>query len=246
MIDRITFTGADDSVDPIQLVALSHAYPFVEWGILFSESRKEFASPRFPSRGWLMLLYEAKQKYPALPLSAHLCGGWVRRILKGGAGWWAEYPKAARMFERIQINTHGVVHETDPDAFENLLRSHRDREFIMQADGVTDSYISDVATNSPAKVYPLFDLSGGAGQLPPSWPEPWPGIEYFGYAGGLGPENVKEQFRAIDAASGATRAWADMERRVRSQDDKRFDLDKVAAVCDAFVERIVERQEERI
>jgi hypothetical protein len=40
ILDRVTITGADDDVDIGDLVDLSARYPFVEWGILSSSSRR--------------------------------------------------------------------------------------------------------------------------------------------------------------------------------------------------------------
>ena len=48
---RCTITGADDLVDPDDLVVLSREYPFVEWAILISASRA--GTPRYPSSAWL-------------------------------------------------------------------------------------------------------------------------------------------------------------------------------------------------
>ena len=36
ILDRVTITGADDSIHVEQLAELSQAYPYVEWGILVS------------------------------------------------------------------------------------------------------------------------------------------------------------------------------------------------------------------
>lgn len=38
-LTRVTITGADDAVEPAELQALSHEFPFVEWGILHSYKR---------------------------------------------------------------------------------------------------------------------------------------------------------------------------------------------------------------
>jgi len=50
---------------------------------------------------------------------------------------------------------------------------------------------------------------------------------YHGYAGGLGPENLAEQLPLIGQAAGDCRIWVDMESRVRSDNDRQFDLAKV-------------------
>ena len=75
----------------------------------------------------------------------------------------------------------------------------------------------------------LFDLSHGAGVLPEQWPKPLPGIR-CGYAGGLSPDNIKEQLTLISAAVGDTPIWIDMETHVRSNNDRLFDLGKVEQV----------------
>ena len=73
---------------------------------------------------------------------------------------------------------------------------------------------------------PLFDLSGGAGILPESWPKAKG--EYCGYAGGLSPENLEEQLEKIKCVVDEDqKIWIDVETHVRSSDDKQFDLDKV-------------------
>lgn len=85
---------------------------------------------------------------------------------------------------------------------------------------------------------PLFDTSGGAGIVPRVWPIPLASIPYHGYAGGLGPETLERELERIAEAAGDTRVWIDMERRVRSEDDERLDLDKVRrvlALCEPLV-----------
>jgi hypothetical protein len=69
--------------------------------------------------------------------------------------------------------------------------------------------------------------------VPSTWPAPIPGVDYHGYAGGLGPKTLPVELPRIAAAAGAARTWIDMESRVRSADDKLLDLHKVRA-CLAF------------
>ena len=58
----------------------------------------------------------------------------------------------------------------------------------------------------------------------------WLGVE-CGYAGGLGPDNVVEQVQKISQhVDPSASIWIDMERRVRSDDDKWLDLGKVRTV----------------
>lgn len=105
MLDRVTITGADDSVDVSELSRLTDEFPFVEWGILFSQSKQ--GTKRYPSWEWIESLVEEKRRwlltkedrgamhwnkwrhdgppYPArFMLSGHLCGQWVRDIENEG------------------------------------------------------------------------------------------------------------------------------------------------------------------
>lgn len=89
---------------------------------------------------------------------------------------------------------------------------------------------------------PLFDISGGAGILPDAWPTAHTyrmsiGQEgYFGYAGGIGPENIAEQLPKIARAAWPFPYWIDMETRVRSEGDRVFDPLKVVQCLDASQE----------
>lgn len=223
ILDRVTFTGADDSVDPLELVEISAAFPFVEWGILFSLSHQ--GQPRYPSRPWIDRLADAAT--PGMNFSAHLCGRWAREmVVEADNTWGVAYETS--LFRRIQINFHGRYHHRHPH-FIFLLEAHFEKQFILQCDGVNDHWVKEAAEKSLC--VPLFDTSGGKGLLPKTWPKPWKGV-YCGYAGGLGPQNVTEQLEIIRNLGGNQHFWIDMERRVRSADDAVFDLSKVRAVLE--------------
>lgn len=225
-LDRITFTGADDSVNPYELVAISKSWPIVEWGILFSASQQ--GSPRYPSEGWLDRFGDAMVQNPNIRLSAHLCGRWVRDfVLDGQFTWFEKYPHLGRIFQRVQINFHGQFHKAC-DAFPGLLTTMKSTEFILQCDGVNDHSVRDLAEKGLCM--PLFDTSGGAGVVPDDgWPTRWPGI-YCGYAGGLGPSTIDRELPKIAEASPGQAFWIDMERRVRSEDDRTFEISKIGEV----------------
>lgn len=225
-LDRVTITGADDSVSADELYRLSEQYPFVEWGILFSG--KHQGSRRYPSEAWLATLAETK---PAdVKIAAHLCGRWVRSTLAGQADWWRAYPKLASQFGRIQLNFHAEA--VDPMTLGTFVRElAASSEFIYQCDGVNDGWVRELIAEVK-RGSPLFDTSGGAGIEPESWPKGWEGV-YCGYAGGIGPENCVEVLGPIVAAAWpGIPFWIDMERKVRSEDDATFDLDKVRTVLD--------------
>ena len=234
ILDRVTLTGADDSIDPKTLFGLSHEYPFVEWGILYG-SKSAAGAPRYPGRGWRDTLHaDARVRYAGidLKLSAHLCSRFVRDFVLDGKFSVADVmaPEDLRVYQRVQLNFHAHHHPGGP-AFFSGMRTMPSKEFIFQMDEVNDDLWKS-ATKEDLRAVPLFDTSGGAGLLPHSWPRPYSNV-YCGYAGGLGPDNLVEQLRSISASAiGTARVWIDMETRVRSEDDAVFDLDKCRRVLE--------------
>ena len=228
ILNRVTITGADDTIDTMSLGMLQRDYPFVEWGILVSEARlSEDGSPRFPSTAQLEKLADAVEEY-RLRLSVHICGRWVRQVMKGDFSWLAANYEVARLIAyagRIQLNYHGRAHKMLPPA--ELAKALKvywpGKQIICQVDGVNDETVSHLYDEG-LDVAALYDKSGGAGRLPESWPHPLKGI-YCGYAGGLSPENVVEQLEQISKLV-TDPVWIDTETRVRSDDDSMFMLAK--------------------
>jgi hypothetical protein len=220
MINKVTITGADDSIHPEELVHLSEEFSFAEWGILVS--RKNFGSYRFPSKDWLDKLLQ----FPNLQLSAHLCGAYVREFLKGNFGFKDELITLFDSVKRIQINTHGEPHEWNARPIFDFITRHPEKDFIFQYDNVNTDLFEVLAKDGLTNISALYDLSHGAGLLPQQWPKP---LSYAkcGYAGGLSPENLRSQISSIESIVGNTEIWIDMETHVRSNMDYLFDTSKV-------------------
>lgn len=231
MIKTVTITGADDSIDPAELVKLSQEFPFVEWAILIS--RKQIGTSRFPSLEWLHKLHSMGD---GLRLSMHLCGSFVRDFMKGNMAFEEETQMFNSMFRRIQINTHGEPHEWSAEEVGKFIKKNPDFTFIFQYDNVNTDLLEALAQRGDLNnISALYDLSHGAGVLPENWPKP---LAYcpVGYAGGLGPDNLAAQIPLIEGIVGDTPIWIDMETKVRSYPvttssplNDIFDLDKVRA-----------------
>lgn len=259
ILDRVTITGADDSIEPTELIKLTEEFPFVEWGILVSASSQ--GKPRFPTDHWLNGLSLLTRIPHQLPLALHVCGKYTRDVLLGIDS----LPDVVHYgYSRVQLNFHAERAKCDPSACAKLLFDWRQKRYvkqvIFQVDGAggNEHMLAVHSQYDPdfwfVECNPLFDVSGGAGVLPNEWPRPFWFDEmeepaYHGYAGGLGPDNLAEQLpRIMEAASqpdmsvefdadvvaqrksdpppGAT-IWIDMETRVRSDNDRKFDLAKV-------------------
>lgn len=217
---QVTITGADDSIPPTALVGLHEAYPFVEFGILCSKNNAS-DSFRFPSQAWLDELRRVKM-YP-MQLSMHLCGTWVRSLCIGDGLIFRDWISAYfDMFDRIQLNFHAQPTRANARMATTLMSLNK--PVIFQMDGVNQNlYVQSKTYHIDS--YPLYDLSGGAGVLPEYYPKPMG--KYCGYAGGLSPDNLKEQLDNLSHIVGKTPIWIDAETHLRSSNDEVFDVDKV-------------------
>lgn len=245
-MEKVTITGADDSIDPRELIDLTKQFPFVEWGILVSSSRQGVS--RFPSNRWLARLYETLRDWPHMALSFHICGAWVREICAGN--WMPLFTNMGPILhcgKRIQLNFHAYEHLLTKTFIQAALERSREQDWqlIFQCDGVNDHLVSN-AHDDGLNVVPLYDKSGGAGVVPAEWPPPMAGI-YSGYAGGLGPENLGIEIPRIEMVTRGEPYWIDMETNVRSVRDRQFDLGKVhrcLEISSQFVSPPTEREAE--
>ena len=74
------FCGADDSVEPHLLRAVSAAYEWVEWGVLLRPDKS--GSPRYASDKWLARLGDVNSAR-RMRLAAHMCSSRVDDLLQG-------------------------------------------------------------------------------------------------------------------------------------------------------------------
>jgi hypothetical protein len=237
-ISTVTITGADDTTNVGELVQLSQEFPFVEWAILVSKNQE--GGTRFPSRPWIdeLCKYAVAEH---MNLAMHVCGTWVRQLMVGMLDWRALPHPLVDIAQRIQINTHAEEHVSTVAMMARLLEL-QDRIFIFQLDGVNDHLAYAAANYRPAldsrsiEVQGLYDVSHGAGVLPSAWPV---STDAFGcgFAGGLGPDNVVAEVDKLEAISGKS-FWIDMERRVRTDNDKHLDIDRVRSVLEQMKDRV--------
>lgn len=231
-IERVTITGADDSVKPQDLLRLAKKYPFVEWGILFSKNNSNY--PRFPSKQWVADLYQIAlaqffQSDFVFQLSAHLCGQYVKDI-SNGKWTFFDNVKYYQMFDRFQLNFHGEKHPIDEYNFLAGLNDERMKykQIIFQLDNINNSKLE--IAKKVVNAVGLFDLSHGAGVLPTDWPI---SNEYIGYAGGLSEINVIDNIEKISNVA-LQNIWIDFETNARNENDE-FDL----GICERFLDKCV-------
>ncbi len=233
-IDRVAFTGADESVKPEDILRCVDDYPHVktEWALLLSKSN-EGKMPRYPALPWMQEFVNQAMKHVGdqkMTLAGHLQGRWLRGMCAGFGEFPIDRPTLWPYFQRIQLNFHGIK-TTVEDAFYTEL--HDPKQFIFQMDGVNEAIYHKAREYNGIDIVPLYDLSAGEGISPESWPKPvHPDLN--GYAGGIGPDNIKEELKRL-ADLGDVTIWIDMETKIRSDDNKKFELDRCRRVLDAVV-----------
>lgn len=228
----VTLTGADDTCHPSHLVKLSQEFPFVEWGILIGTNQR---TSRFPSAEWIQTLADVG-KGRMLSCSLHICGSPLRSILNrdySESGDRFNFLESLGIFSRFQLNFHGqpVNAAQAENITEFLDKQQIGKQVVIQLDGVNDWLVSDLNHLVLPSVSGLFDQSHGTGVLPGNWPEPRFDC-YTGYAGGLGPSNLREQLVAINNAASGEPYWIDMESSLYDQGTGDFSHGKCREVLE--------------
>jgi hypothetical protein len=212
------FCGADDSVSPEILDAISAKYPWIEWGVLFREEKQ--GEPRFASAAWLQRLKRVNAGRQ-MRLAGHLCSSDCEAVLRGDASTVA-YLHRELGFGRFQINATAannvdmsLVCNKGAANVAKVMAAVPTAEFIIQRNDETQPIWEVLERNPPPNMSFLFDESKGLGKAPSSWPDPPADGTPFGYAGGLGPATVEAQLRkmatklhALDASPGGGAAAA--------------------------------------
>ena len=206
MPELVTVTGADDhtlrteGLRRLRRLLRLDGVPRgrVEIGILLSGSRQ--GGPRYPVPGAGAELMHLAYRL-GFRVSFHLCGSFARRAFAGEVPVELDFIRGA---DRVQVNGKAGPH------LEQLAKLFRRTELpptiVLQSRG--PEFPSDRRFDW------LADRSGGAGKLPDSWPRHEPRC---GYAGGLSPENVREELAKMGPVQGAS--WIDAESGLRTGAD---------------------------
>lgn len=204
----ITITGVDEWTDLDQVHELLADH--IEVGILLTANPD--GRPRYPSREWIRGAV-LKIGHAA---AVHVCGGTARnRVLAG------DYKEILLGVRRIQING-----EVTPAELHRLAALYPHHDLITQHNAVNAGLLGLCLPRHQV----LVDGSAGQGIVPTAWVAP-DTSKPVGFAGGLGPMNVREHLPAITAVA-RHKAWIDMESRLRNEADH-FDVDLAAAAIEA-------------
>ena len=244
---KLTITGADDADSLIWLSDLSSLYPRLEWAILYFPAKE--GSPRYPTEAWRQDLLELRaNRLPHMRLAMHLCANATYRDILEDVVSDALVRELA-CYDRIQVNINArgrVFSDQELKRVYTYLQAHT-QHLILQYHPDSELAIREYLEENPylvtaGKVSVLLDASGGRGISPESWPTP---LEVqgnrvlTGYAGGLGPDNLRQVAERIAAYPDATNTlWLDMESKVRDRQN-RLSIDAVGNVLDILYPTIL-------
>lgn len=240
----VTITGVSDDTDINEILTLSKKYPWLEWGVLFSESASG-NKPRYPSAKWINSLYHAMVERSKNSVTfdrpwrfaAHLCGKTMRRFVPGitldeydHGGWLTPFGLTESifniMFDRVQVNFNATRENFSPVIMTDMMSGWYesfDGNIITQHNNNNDwvwESIQDkeITMNALRAHHILHDASGGNGKPLEVIEPPIAGV-LNGYAGGINPKNVISVIDSLDQQIPKGYVWIDMESGVRDETD---------------------------
>ena len=212
-----TLTGVDGFTSLEDLGVLASEFPFVEFGFLYSPSRQGTPG-RYPS---VVTLQRILGKLPShIHVALHACGQGVSDFLVGESVARELGEMVKSRSGRVQLNFNYSRGQIDIGELNAFIERFEAPVIIQHNHSNAECVMALTAANRSV----LFDESGGRGKSPDQWPRSLPGA-CCGYAGGLGPDNLRQQLPKIQDAAGGLPYWIDMESSLRNESDW-FDVAK--------------------
>jgi hypothetical protein len=172
-----------------------------------------------------------------LSVALHVCGKGVEDLVLNSGPSEADrlVRRIAQRAGRVQLN--GFFGD-DPGMIPAIRNWCRAQQGLGLSGVITQHNAGNVSLTRALEGDPLhgvlFDACAGQGtHSGTDWPECLPGLR-CGYAGGLGPDTLEHDLRAIFNAAGGAPDWIDMEGCVRNARDL-FCLNRVESclkICD--------------
>lgn len=233
-IDRVTFTGVDDTTKIKDLKEISAKNSYVEWGLLYSENQE--GNSKYPSKDKILkVLMNGTFTDKKYNTSLHLCGKSARDfITKETEDYnfsWSkntDFQKLMMLTDRIQVNVSARRNKPNLFNFLNNVKKHK-KPIILQVHLGNAEFDRFLATYTKDEFHYLFDASGGNGVEIKDIPLPSDyGLnnKYCAYAGGLSPDNLEEKLELVNNSLPRNYTIGiDMETGIRT--DGNFDIQKV-------------------
>lgn len=219
-IKYVTLTGVDEYTRIDDINHLFDTYPILELAVLYSPTKKN--DTRYPGFEFIMNLLSWQYTQRDCALAVHLCGQAVKQAFQREDKVASILSTCDDNARRVQLNFRqdaSADHANTVKAIEDLVLAYPNIQFILQDNAYNTSVISGlIASRTPISV--LCDNSGGQGIKQALWPIPKSGVVRYGYAGGLGPDNIMSELKKIaSVVPNGIQTWIDMESSLRVSRD---------------------------
>ena len=212
VINKVTFTGADNNTPIEELQKIQKKYPYVEWGILIASNP---GKSKQPTDNYILDL-----KNKGLNLSLHICNEHVKAILDDG-----KLDIKYDFFDRYQLNFNFNHNDHDLNNYSKLINKFKNKDFILQTNFSNEIFIEKIInSNKTSNTNILYDSSGGKGVEIKQIKVPFKNI-YTGYSGGINPNNINDICKQITYHKNDDRVWIDIQTGARTNNE--FDLEKI-------------------
>lgn len=230
-LSLVSFVGVDEKTDFAELERISNAYAglgFVEWSVLFSDSKSIGNYARYPSYKFCKEFLEKSASTNYVHSSLHLCGSVIERYLEKEKDVMELCQKAQRIQLNLNIKDY-PDHQKLTERLWSVLKQYG-HSIILQQNKTKAKFMEVFLKENIFPISILHDGSGGFGREITE--VVMPDETYFtGYAGGIKPENAAKIVSLIESSNtNNKRYYIDMESGVRI--DNVFSLEKCQQVID--------------
>lgn len=228
---KVSCCGANELLRVEDVVKFLEKNRNVELGIGVSKERCQYAMNRFK---WILKLQDnLSNENGKSRIAFHVNGEWSHNIVETGT-----LPKELLFIlfrnngiARVQLNVIGSGY-----SFENLraaglakliltLKEKKLAKFIIPANPQSMNFIKDLQTYTN-DFDVLYDVSFGLGKQANEYLSIFSN-NFQGYAGGLSPDNIKQELLKIDEAQKkSVDIWVDAEGRLKCENYNMLDLNK--------------------
>lgn len=240
-IEIVSCSGPNENNSPEEIVKFLQDYPIAEASIQACNKEAPKGSLRYD---WIKEFAKAVQKSEkSLRASIHFNRQWVQDFINGkSVAEIEEYldledGKGGKLFKRVQLNFL-VGRDELPNAATIIknISKYNDRRFIMSYNPANEKIIKEIYELG-FRFDNLFDTSFGRGVFTGEVQAPiFPDDVLQGYAGGLGPENIKEYLNKLDKlVKPETKIFIDAHGKLGFNKDH-FDVEKGRAFAQAALD----------
>lgn len=224
----ITMSDPRENLSIAEIIKLLQLSPLAELGIQAHPSAMTVGMPRYMWMNNLLDAVEGLKNQPKLALHVNYewCDYMAMGLMPGEIATWIGRKNLNTnkpLIQRIQMNIGDNTTAFKIDKIIGLFKCFPNHEFIFPFNKNVKPQI-DMLKKYSTNFKLLFDASYGVGKSPDHWDAPAYTDIQFGYAGGMGPDNVEYNLNQISGLLPQEyETWIDAEGQLRRAGS--FDID---------------------